>query len=196
MGTNPRKEVKSQGAVDFAEKMKKVHEEAGAALSLMQETMKKYYDRLRQPTREYQVGDKLWLEATNINTDRPAKKLDDKRFRPFPIIKKVGTSSYKLKLLATWKKISPVFNEALLSPYTPPQYPTQKQPEPPPPILVEGEEEYEIDELMDSKLVRNKLKYLVKWKGYPNQTDWTWKPEEKILQDNRDEFYEKYPNAQ
>jgi hypothetical protein len=39
------------------------------------------------------------------------------------------------------------------------------------------------------------LKYLVKWKGYPNQTNWTWEPEEKILQDNRDEFHEKYPNA-
>ena len=78
MGTNPRKEVKSQGAVDFAEKMKKVHEEAGAALSLMQETMKKYYDRSRQPAHEYQVGDKVWLEATNMNMDRLVKKLDDK----------------------------------------------------------------------------------------------------------------------
>ena len=48
---------------------------------------------------------------------------------------------------------------------------------------------------MDSNVVRNKLKYIVKWKGYPNQTDWTWEPEKKILQDNRDEFHEKYPNA-
>jgi hypothetical protein len=79
MGTNPHKEVKRQGAVDFVGKMKKVHEEAGAALSLMQETMKKYYDRSRQPAHEYQVGDKVWLEATNINADRPVKKLDDKQ---------------------------------------------------------------------------------------------------------------------
>jgi hypothetical protein len=65
------------------------------------------------------VGDKVWLEATNINTDRLAKKLDDKQIGPFPRVKKVGASSYKLKLPATWKKISPIFNEVLLSPYTP-----------------------------------------------------------------------------
>ena len=50
--------VKSQGAVDFVAKMRKIHEEAGAALGLIQETMEKYYDRSRQPAREYQVGRK------------------------------------------------------------------------------------------------------------------------------------------
>jgi hypothetical protein len=48
---------------------------------------------------------------------------------------------------------------------------------------------------MDSKLVRGGIKYLVKWKGYPNQVDLTWEPENKILQDNKDEFHENHPNA-
>ena len=77
----------------------------------------------------------MWLEATNINTDKPVKKLDDKQFGFFPIVKKVGASSYKLKLPTTWKKISPIFTKVLLSPYMPPQYLSRKQPEPPPPIL-------------------------------------------------------------
>ena len=48
---------------------------------------------------------------------------------------------------------------------------------------------------MDSKFVRNKLKYLVKWRGYPNQADWTWEPEDKILRDNKDEFHENHPST-
>jgi hypothetical protein len=123
------------------------------------------------------------------------KKLDDKRYGPFNVIEKVGKASYKLKLPATWKKVYPVFNEVLLTPFTPAKYPSQKKPDPPPPVIVDGEEEYEVEELMDSKLVRGGIKYLVKWKGYPNQVDWTWEPEDKILQDNRNEFHEKHPNA-
>jgi hypothetical protein len=90
--------------------------------------MKRAYDRKRGESREYRPGDKVYLEGTNITTDRPIKKLDDKRHGPFAVIKKVGASSYKLKLPATWKKIHPVFNEIYLTPYTPPSYPSQKQP--------------------------------------------------------------------
>jgi Chromo (CHRromatin Organisation MOdifier) domain len=135
------------------------------------------------------------LEGTNITTDRPIKKLDDKRHGPFTVVKKVGASSYKLKLPATWKKIHPVFNEVFLTPFTPPQYASQKHPPPPPPVIVDGEEEYIVEEIMDSKFSRGKLKYLVKWEGYPNPTEWTWEPEESVLADNREEFHQKHPNA-
>ena len=50
----------------------------------------------------------------------------------------------------TWKKIHPVFNEALLTPHKPPAYPQQQQPRPALPIIVEGDEEYEVDEILDS----------------------------------------------
>ena len=137
----------------------------------------------------------MWLEGTNIKTDRLMKKLDNKQHGPFPIIEKVGELAYKLKLPVTWKKVHPVFNKALLTPYTPPQYLLQKKLEPPPPVIVDDKEEYEIEELMDLKFVQNKLKYLVKWRGYPNQADWTWEPEDKILRDNKDEFHENHPSA-
>ncbi len=75
--------------------------------------MKRFYDR-----------NKVWLEGTNLSTDRPMKKLDNKHFGPFKVIKKVGTSSYKLQIPHTWKSIHSVFNEALLTPYHKPQFPT------------------------------------------------------------------------
>jgi len=56
----------------------------------------------------------VWLEGTNLTTPRPSKKLEFKRFGPFPIISKHGTA-YKLAIPPTWKNIHPVFHETLLS---------------------------------------------------------------------------------
>ena len=139
--------------------MENIHEEAKSALLQVQETMKRHNDTHRNAVWEYKKGDQVWLEGTNIKTDRPMKKLDNKQQGPFPIIEKVGESSYKLELPATWKEVHLVFNEVLLIPYTPPEYPLQKKQEPPPLIIMDDEEEYEIKELMDSKFVQNKLKY-------------------------------------
>jgi chromodomain-containing protein len=41
--------------------------------------------------------------------------------------------------------------------------------------MVADEEEYEVEEIIDSKLVRNQLKYLVKWKGYTDENN-SWEP--------------------
>lgn len=56
------------------------------------------------------------------------EKLDNKQHRLFEIESKVGASDYKLKLPPTRKSIHPVFNEVLLSPLTPPAFPSQKAP--------------------------------------------------------------------
>jgi hypothetical protein len=70
-----------------------------------------------------------------------------------------------------------------------------KNPNPPPPIITDDGEEYVVKEIMDSKLSRGKLKYLVKWEGYLNRVDWTWEPENSILPDNWAEFHEKHPST-
>ena len=105
--------------------------------------------------------------------------------------------AYRLKLPATWKKIHPVFNEALLMPYKPPTYPQQQQPQPAPPVIVEGDEEYEVDEILDSRMRNSKLQYLVRWKDYPACIDWTWEPESNITHapEAIKDFHTKNPSA-
>ncbi|CCO33216.1 hypothetical protein RSOLAG1IB_11015 [Rhizoctonia solani AG-1 IB] len=45
----------------------------------------------------------------------------------------------------------------------------------PPPITVDGEEEYEVEGIMDSRENKGKWEYLIKWKGYgPKES--TWEP--------------------
>ena len=51
----------------------------------------------------------------------------------------------------------------------------------PPPDLVDGEEEYEVEKVIDAKQIGKKKKwhYLIKWKGYPT-SDNSWEPEDNI----------------
>ena len=149
-GTNPRTEYKSQSAKDFVDEIKKVRLEAESALKQTAETMKKFYNRKKGDSREYSIGDKVWLEGTNITTTRPSKKLGDKQYGPFVIEKKEGRSAYRLTLPPTWKKIHPVFNESLLTPYRNPEYPSQQQPDKPPPVIVNDVAEFEVEEILDS----------------------------------------------
>ena len=133
--------------------------------------MKAHFDKHRTTPRTYEVGDRVWLEATNLKVQRPSKKLDDRRYGPFEVIEKIGASAYKLKLPAGWKALHPVFNESLLSPYVPPEAEHQKRALPPPPDIVDGHEEYEVEEILDSRKWGRGLQYLVKWKGYTEENN-------------------------
>jgi len=99
--------------------METIWEETSSALWLTSEQMKHYYDKHQADTRDYQIGDLILLEESNLTTIRPSKKLDHKCFGPFPIISKISAAAYKLKLPHTWKTVWLVFNEVLLIPYTP-----------------------------------------------------------------------------
>ena len=52
MGGDIRKKGKIESAMEFVERMKKVHEEAGTVLRKTQEEMKRYADRSRKETKE------------------------------------------------------------------------------------------------------------------------------------------------
>ncbi|SJL08498.1 uncharacterized protein ARMOST_11862 [Armillaria ostoyae] len=131
---------KVPAASDFSKAIAKIHKETETALEEAAGRMKSQYDKHKRPAREYHVGDKVWLDATNLHLPRPKKKLDNKRVGPFLVLEKTGASAYKLKLPPHWK-IHPHFNEKLLSPFEPPSFPNQEQPPPPPPDLIDGEEE-------------------------------------------------------
>src|SRR5437762_12432387 len=65
-------------------------------------------------------------------------------------------------------RIYPVFHVSLLEPYkaSPHTIPGRTPPPPPPPVAIDSEQEFEVEQILDSKFIRNRLHYLVKWKGY------------------------------
>ncbi|SJK99855.1 uncharacterized protein ARMOST_03166 [Armillaria ostoyae] len=146
------------------------------------------YDKHKHPAQEYRARDLVWLDATNLHLPHPKKKLDDKWVGPFKILKKTGASAYKLKLLPHWR-IHPRFNEKLLTPYTPPLFPNQEQPPPPPPDLIDNKEQWELEEVLDSKTCKVRSKrgqpsvtvtdYFIKWKGWTHEHN-SWVTEKEM----------------
>ena len=67
---------------EFKEWMADALMEAKAALSKSKDEMAKYYDQRRTPAPEYQPGDKVYLDASDIHTTRPSQKLSHKRLGP------------------------------------------------------------------------------------------------------------------
>jgi hypothetical protein len=134
---------------------------------MVNEQAKRTHDKHAKTVKEYQPGDLVYVEATNIKSKRPSKKLDDKRFGPFKVLKKIGESAYELQLPTSWKGKRPIFNEMYLTLHHQPKYRRQKRPPPPPPVELEnGEQAWNVQEILDSKKYRGKVKYLVLWEGY------------------------------
>ena len=196
MATGIRRESSNESVDHFINRMKKIREDAQSALKKAADTMKRFYDRGEKEQITYQPGDKVWLEAENITPRRPARKLTERRLGPFTVLSKVGKSAYKLKIPASWK-IHPVFNEVLLTPYREPQFQSQKSTAVPlPPEIIEGVEEYEVEEIIDSRMHRGRLEYLVHWKGYPKE-DRTWEPSKNLTHAKNlvSHFHQTHPSA-
>jgi len=135
----------------------------------------------------------VWFLTRNIRTTRPCKKLDYKKIGPFRILAKIGSSAYKLDLPDTMK-IHNTIHISLLEPYEDKKLPSQRQ-EPPPPIIIEGEPEYELEEIVDARLYYGRLQYRAKWTGYSPEHDKVWYPAsnfENAVHAKR-RFHERYP---
>ena len=121
-------------------------------LQQAQERYKKKHDLHTHPAPDIKVGDKVWLNRRNIRTTRPSWKLDVKRMGPFQVLEVVGGAKlvYKLELLAQMQ-IHPVFHVSLLEPYHESMFLGRVQATPKP-VEVEGELEYEVARILDSKI--------------------------------------------
>ena len=121
-------------------------------------------NRRRRPAPVLLLGAKVWLLRRNISTIRPSSKLDVRRLGPFTIIGKVGTSSFRLDLPSSMNT-HPVFHVSLLEPHVANTFPGRIE-RIPLPIQVDGLLELEVREILDSRIRRRKLQYLVDWVGY------------------------------
>ena len=121
----------------------------------------------------WKVGDKVWLEATNLRLSYPSRKLAPKQQGPFEISQVLSPLTYHLRLPSTWK-IHDVFHASLLSSY--------KETEAhglnfskPPPDLIGTEEEYKVEQIISHRGTAGRCRYLTTWKGYSSLEN-TWEP--------------------
>ena len=132
---------------------------------------------------DFKIGDKVFVKSDNIHTTRPSKKLAEKFLGPFEILAQVGSASFTLHLPNSMCGIHPVFHVSMLEPSAPNEFPNQTE-TPPPPVIIDRETEFEISEILDSKIDKRhkcRLQCLVKWSGYEGTDEETsWIPTSKL----------------
>jgi hypothetical protein len=181
-------------ADELADFLKQNLEEAKAALTIAQDKQSYYYNLKRRNATKLEVGDKVFLDSRNIRISRPSHKLEHKRLGPYKVMEQVGKNSYRLELPKTMK-VHLVFHASLL--HKKPQDDFERDPKPLPPVVTpEGEEEYEVEWILDSRKEGRQLWYYVKWKGYGPEEN-TWEPKKHLSNapEKLAEFHHSHPDA-
>ena len=169
MGGDIRRKGKVESAIEFAEKMKRVHEEAEAALRKTQEEMKRYADRGRKEAENWKKGDRVLLSTKDlVFKERPTKKLTERYVGPYAIEEVVSSNAVKLQLPSSMR-IHPVVNISQIVRYKE-QMKGQKKEEGKP-VEIEGVEEWEVEKILNKKKIRGVEKYLIQWKGFMVEGD-------------------------
>ena len=186
----PEREGKFSTIEERRQMIQDIRERAQAAMSKAQKLWGREKDH-----KPYVKGEQVWLEGKNLRTSHPTVKLHPKHFGPFKITEILSKMTYRLNLPPTWK-IHNAFHGSLLTPYyeTPECGPNYLEP---PPELVDGELEYEVEEILRTWChgKGKNLQYLVKWKGYDKSQN-TWEPKENVhAPDLVKEFYSANPTA-
>lgn len=197
MGFNPNvliignKLYSSPTVEERLEGLKEIRKEIEASQQLENEVMK---ERSMGNTDIFKIGEKVWLNGKNITTNNPSVKLSPKRYGPFEIIEQINPVTYKIKLPKNMK-IWPVFHAGLLHPYKEteehgPNYAL------PPPVIVNNKEEWIVETIVNAKIDYRKVKYQIKWEGYPESEN-TWEPLSNVqhMWEEIQEFHNRNPLA-
>jgi hypothetical protein len=139
--------------------------ELDKARSDAQDTLLLRNKPIKEP-KTFQINQKVWLDSRNLKVNVPSKKLALRRYGPFTIKEKISPVAYHINLLSHMK-IHNVFHVDLLIPFHQTEVYGEAFPQPPR-DLIEGEEEYKVEDIISDRMIRRKHQYLVKWKGYPS----------------------------
>ena len=161
---------------DKMKKLLKNREEALAAHELARTRM---IERRKSSFIPFKLGDRVWLDTRNLKTNHH-KKIGPRREGPFEIIRVIGPVTYQLNLPKSWR-IHNVFHATLLRQYKETEVYGANFPKPLP-ELIEGEEVYEIENILRHRKRGRGHQYYVKWKGYPI-SEASWEPEEVFSDD-------------
>jgi len=151
--------------------------------------MKKFANRKRREEEEYGVGDLILLSTKDLKWQmkgRRLEKLTECFVGPYKVKGIVLSNVIELELPKSIK-IHPVVNISRVQLYKP-QVEGQKK-IPPKPVIIKGEEEFEVEKILNKRMIRGKEKFLVRWKGYMAEED-TWENRENL--ENAKELVEEF----
>ena len=193
------RDLASSRAKDLVVDLDEFHQELKATTAKTQLWYQGPTDAKQSPAPNFIVGQQAFVKPKFFWTTQPSHKLSEKFLGPFKILAKAGTHSFTLRLPESIHGVHPIFHVSMLKPTTPNEIPNCVQ-SLPPPINIQGDLEYEISEVLDSKIDRRqscKLLYLVWWLGYENTNEeFSWLPTTELdhAKDLISNFHSAYPN--
>jgi len=174
-----RRKGKYEAVGKFIERMKKIQEKVKAVLGKAQEEIKKFTNRKHGKEEEYRVGDLVLLSTKNLKWQmkgRRSEKLTEHFVGPYKVKGIVSSNAIELELPKSIK-IHPVVNVSKVQLY---KLQVERQKKIPPKlVIIEGEEEFEVEKILNKRVVQGKEKFLVRWKGYMAEGD-TWESRENL----------------
>ena len=119
------------------------------------------------------------LNAKNIHTKPPAKKLSPLRYGLFKVLERRGNRPFKLEI-SPWWNIHPIFHASVLEPYQHSVRPGMEQPTPEP-EEIDGDLEWKVVCIVKSEIIAyvrrghrmQEIRYFVKWAGC-SEVENTW----------------------
>jgi hypothetical protein len=171
----PIEKLNLDDAVSLASRMHRVWQVAEDNIKKAQEKMRRHVNQHRRSI-DWQPGDRVYLSTRNLKSYRPSRKLGSKFDGPYTVLERIGYG-YRLQL-PDGSKIHDVFSPDVLKKYPDTPLPGQ-EPAQPSGEAIAGKEEWEVDKILASKLVRGKLQYHVTWVGH--DPDPTWYPASNFL---------------
>jgi hypothetical protein len=135
---------------EHLDRLADVRKEAEAALRLSKEWMKEQFERNKRTAHVFKVGDMVWLTAKDIKIHQKMPKLGLQQLGPYKVLKWIGDLDYRLEL-PSYLNLNPVFHVSHLSPW---HDNSLHKPPPPEPVVIQGEEEYKVDSIIDSRVYR------------------------------------------
>ncbi|KAL0171115.1 hypothetical protein M9458_031427, partial [Cirrhinus mrigala] len=134
-------------------------------------------NRRRRPNPPYEPGQWVWLSTRDLRLRLPCRKLSPRYVGPFKIIRQITPVSFRLALPAEYR-ISPTFHVSLLKPAGAPdgvEILEETAPQRPAPLIIDGEEAYRVNSILDSRRRSGHLQYLVDWEGFgPEERSWVF----------------------
>ena len=148
-------------------------------LGKVQEEMKKFANRRQRKEEEYRVGDLVLLSTKDLKWQikgRRSEKLMEHFVGPYKVKGIVSSNAIELKLPKSIK-IHLVVNASRVRLYKP-QIEGQKR-TPPKLVIIKEEKEFKVEKILNQRMVREKKKFLVRWKSYTAEED-TWENKENL----------------
>ncbi len=186
-----RKRVLTQKVVNIVEKIKDIWEFTKKRLINAQESQKRHANQKRNASSEYKEEHMIWLSIKNIKTKRSFRKLNHKWIKSYKV-KKVLKDVCQLKL-SSFMKIHDTFHISLLRLASNDSFVEQIQFSSLL-IVINEENEYEMNDILDSRYHYEKLQYKVAWIEHSSNRVWysteSFEHTKKILTD----YHRRYSN--